>query len=399
MARSAEAAGDDARVDGSSRALVLTGGGARAAYQVGLLRGIGRQFPELEMPIITGISAGAINAVFLAAHPGNFAEATDDLARVWRACTFDDVFRTDVACLARGAGRWLLRLVTAGRVRGRVQGLLDTTPLRGFLQRTLGVTDAIHGIGRNLARGRLRAVALATLDYRTGETVTWVQGDESVTPWNRPQRHGVVVRQLTVDHVMASSALPLIFPAIRLGGAWYGDGGIRLAAPISPAMYLGADRVLAVSTRYQRSRDEIDGIADRGYPPPAQIVGKLFNAVFLDVLDTDARRIQRLNSLLTQLPADQRDGMRPIDVLLLRPSVNVGRLVSTFEPRLPKGLRFLTRGLGTREAASPDFLSMLMFQDEYLDLLIETGERDAASQADEIARWVDRTRSTSEETR
>lgn len=379
------------------RALVLTGGGARAAYQVGLLRGIGRQFPDLEVPIVTGISAGAINAVFLAAHPGNFGAATDDLARVWHHVTFEDVFRTDLVCLAKGALRWLARLVTAGRVSGRVRGLLDTDPLRGFLRRTLGVEDAIHGIGRNLARGRLRAVALATLDYRTGETVTWVQGDESVVPWDRPQRHGVIVRQLTVEHVMASSALPLIFPAVPLGGSWYGDGGIRLAAPISPAMHLGAEHVLAVSTRYQRSRDEIDAIAERGYPPPAQIVGKLFNAIFLDVLDTDARRIQRLNSLLTRLPEEQRDGMRPIDVLLLRPSLNVGRLVARFEPRLPRGLRFLTRGLGTREASSPDFLSMLMFQSEYLDLLIETGERDAVTQADEIAAWVARAQPATED--
>ncbi len=371
--------------------MVLTGGGARAAYQAGVLRGIGRQHPNLGISIITGISAGAINAVYLASHPGSFAEATDGLARVWRDVTFDDVFNVDLGCLVRAAGRPLLGMVTGGRVRGGARGLFETKPLRRFLRRTLGTIDAIDGIQRNIASGRLRAASLATLNYRTGETVSWVQGTADIQTWHRAQRSGRLVDALTVEHVMASSALPLIFPAIRLGQDWYGDGGIRLSAPVSPALYLGADGVLAISTRYQRERDEIDRIAVSGYPPPAQIAGKLFNAVFLDVLDRDVRRMERINDVLRKVPPDDREGMRLLDLMLVRPSKNLGRMVSAFEPRLPKTLRFVTRGFGTRQASSPDFLSMLMFQDDYLDALLRTGEYDAEANRDQIDAWVQRT--------
>jgi NTE family protein len=193
--------------------------------------------------------------------------------------------------------------------------------------------------------------------------------------------------RLVVEHVMASAALPLLFPAIRLADGWHGDGGVRLAAPLSPAVHLGARRILAVSTRHQRLGEVVE-VPTHRYPPPAQIVGKLLNAVFLDLLDQDAQRLERINALLREVPPERRGGMREIQCLVVRPSQDLGRLAAEYEPALPRGLRFLTRGLGTRDTASPDFLSLLMFQRDYLERLIAIGEADAEARCEEISRLV-----------
>ncbi len=358
-------------------AIVLTGGAARAGYQAGVLRGLARRLPELRFPIITGVSAGAINAAFLAAHPGSFREAADELCGVWDHIQFEDVFRADLGILLRNAVRWIARLGLGGsKLSPQVRGLVDTAPLRGLLQRGLRASGGeIEGIAHNIEAGRLEGVALLTVNYGTGQTVTWFQGRD-IEIWKQPNRVAVPTR-LTVEHVMASSAIPMLFPAIELDGAWFGDGGIRHAAPLSPALHLGADRVLTISTRYARTPEEEATSAVNGYPPPVQIAGNLFNAVFLDVLDQDILRLQRLNSLLSSLPPEQRQGLNPVAIEVLRPSMDLGRLAAEFEPRLPKAFRFFTRGLGTRETRSPDALSLLMFQPDYLDRLIELGEADA----------------------
>jgi NTE family protein len=194
---------------------------------------------------------------------------------------------------------------------------------------------------------------------------------------------------LTVEHVMASAALPIFFPAVQLGEGWYGDGGIRLAAPLSPALHLGARRILAISTRYARTTAEADKPSIAGYPPPAQIAGVLMNSVFLDLLDQDAYRLERLNSLLEKLPEEEREGLRPVRLLVLRPSTDLGRLAGQYEPQLPRIFRFLTRGLGTRETESPDFLSLILFQPDYLTALMECGERDAREREDEIRAFME----------
>jgi NTE family protein len=373
----------------SDLALVLSGGGARAAYQVGVLAGIAEQFPDLEVPILTGVSAGAVNVGHLASHPGSFHGAVRDLVDLWSRLTVDRVFRVDTASLARNAFRWGAQLFSGG-VRGAPVGesLVNTDPLRDFLSATIsGPADQpISGIAENLRRGPLKAAAVITTSYSTGETVVWVQGRD-VQEWTRSRRRGVQT-QLTIDHIMASTALPLFFPAIKLGDAWFGDGGIRLAAPLSPALHLGASRILAISTRYEPSAIEAASPSIQGYPPPAQVLGILLNAVFLDLIDQDALRLDRLNRLLERLPEERRNGMRVVDLLVIRPSFDLARLAREFEPRLPRAFRFMTRGLGTRETTSPDILAMLMFQPDYLEHLIEIGRNDAAARADEIAAFL-----------
>jgi NTE family protein len=272
--------------------------------------------------------------------------------------------------------------------------MVDTEPLRRFLYGALAaepVGGAFSGIAENLARGRLRAVAVTTSSYSAGTSVTWVEGQQ-IEAWRRSHRVGVSCR-LTVEHVMASTSLPLLFPSVVLGGEWHGDGGIRLSAPLSPAVHLGARRILAISTRHQSG---VGAAANTtmidGYPPPAQIAGSLINALFLDLIDADALRLERINELLARIPEGRLDGLQPVQLLLMRPSQDLGALANDYEPRLPRGFRFLTRGLGTRQTRSNDFLSLVMFQPDYLQHLIELGRADAEKRLDELLAFTEPSR-------
>ena len=365
--------------------LVLTGGGARAAYQVGLVRHLAKRLPEFHFDVLTGVSAGAINASFLASHTGSAAEATEELMSTWLDLTPDHVFRDDGWSLGKMVFRWLLNLASGGlRYRPQVRGLVDTSPLGGHLGEVLGADSGngrvLPGIAKNLDRRRLDAVAVTTVEWSTGQTVTWVQGRD-VETWERPKRRSERAL-LTLDHVLASASLPLIFPAVRIGDAWHGDGGVRLTSPLSPALHLGCDRLIAVSTRHEPLAPRAAAAA---YPPPAQFAGVLLNAVFLDQLDQDANRMELVNGLLARMPESERGSLRLVDFVLLRPSEDLGQLAGRFEPRLPKAFRFMTRGLGTRDTKSPDLLSLLMFQPDYIRALIQVGERDAEARHGEIA--------------
>jgi NTE family protein len=379
-------------LDLSQLALVLSGGGARAAYQVGVLRLLAREFPDVVPGILTGVSAGGINAAYLAARQESYPQKVEGLTELWRSLRIDDVFRVDLRDLTSRTLRWGGRLLSAGKSPlPPAKSLVDTAPLRVLLQNMLNAHgNIISGIDRSLEAGWLRSLALTASSYTTGQSITWVQTPSShgiQTTWERPQRKSASCA-LRVDHVMASSALPFFFPAIAVDGAWYGDGGIRLTAPLSPAVHLGARRIIAVSTRYSRTRAEADRPAIAGYPPPAQVAGVLFNAIFLDLLDGDALHMQQVNELIARLPEQQRNGLRHIDLLVIRPSEDLGRLANAYEPELPRAFRFLTRGLGTRETRSNDMLSLVMFQGDYMTHLIEMGEADAEARLPEIRRFL-----------
>lgn len=365
-------------------AFVMGGGGARAAYQAGVLKYLSRRFPELRVPVVTGVSAGAINAAHLAAHHGTFAQSADELVHLWANLSVDKVFRTDLRSLRSHVVRWGRQLLSGGAGGPpRVRGLLDTRPLRAYLTDTMHAIDGeLTGIRYNLKTGRLKAAALSTTNYSTGQSILWVQGHD-VREWERPNRRSRITT-LSVDHVMASSALPIVFPAVRIGQHWFGDGGIRLTAPLSPALHLGADRILAISTRRARSFREADEPTVSGYPPPVQVAGTLMNSVFLDLLDEDALRLDRFNQLLRQLDPESRMGMRIVRRVTIRPSVDLGKLANKYEPQLPRAFRFLTRGLGTRDTEAPDFLSLIMFQPDYLAELIRVGETDAEAREDQL---------------
>lgn len=369
-------------------AFVLTGGGARGAYQVGVLKYLGSRYPDLSPGILTGVSAGGINATHLAAQGESLGESVTELTRLWRNLRIEDVFRVNPLNLTPRVARWGLRLIGGGMPGSpRARSLVDTTPLRELLSRALAVTPDgdIPAIGRRLKASALNAVALTASSYSTGQSVTWVQNAEGcgVMTFDRPQPDSFA-GSLHIDHVLASSALPFFFPAVQIDSAWYGDGGVRLTAPLSPAIHLGAHRIIAVSTRHHRARVESDRQTSQPYPPPAQVAGVLLNAIFLDQLDADARQLERINALIDPLPVQAHGGMRHIDLLVMRPSKDLGRLAGEYEVDLPRGFRFLVRGLGSRETRANDMLSLLMFQPEYLARLIELGEADARARAPEI---------------
>lgn len=369
-------------------ALVMGGGGARAAYQVGVLRALARHLPELQMPILAGISAGGINTAFVANHTGSFAEGIEGLIDVWSRLDTSRVFEVSGPSLLWRMLRVGSRLTIGVPATGHSpRGMVDTEPLRRTLTEAFGSPDGrLEGVRTNLERGRLKAVALTTTRYNTGQTVTFYSGRDTVG-WERPMRRSRET-ELRVEHVMASAALPLFFPSVAIDGDHYGDGGVRLVAPLAPALHLGAERILAISTRYRRSGKEADRPVFEGPPSPAQVMGVLFNAIFLDQLDQDALQMQRINRLLETIPVERRDGLRPIELLVVRPSVDLGELANEFEPELPGMFRYLTRRLGTKQARTQDFLSTVMFQRDYVHRLIEIGELDGKARAEEIARFV-----------
>ncbi len=361
-------------------ALALSGGGARASYQVGVLKYIAEAFPEVQFPLMTGVSAGAINAAHLANDLNPFNVAVENLVSCWQGLETANVF------VSESSFRFLWNMMRDVEEGGQ-RGWVDTSPLRAYLEKHLHAENGIlTHVSENITAGRLKAFAIITTSYSTGQTVTWVQG-RAIESWERPNRVGIKTT-LTVDHVMASSSLPFLFPAVQIGDKWYGDGGIRLSAPLAPAIHLGADSILAISTRYDRTRREADEPVVVGYPPNAQIVGLLMNAIFLDTLDQDALMLDRINRLLEQLPEKKRNGLRPIRFLLLRPSVDLGKLSGEYEHDLHGPLRLLARGLSSDRTKSPDWLSMLLFERNYTARLMEIGYEDALRQRNRIAEFL-----------
>ena len=376
---------------GGGTAVSMTGGGARAAYQAGVLRGVARVAPDFRPDLLTGVSAGGLNAAFLAASAQRpFADAVEHLVDLWHALRADQVYRLDRPSVAGTVARLVRRPATV-EPPGE-GGLLDTSPLYAFVSEHLGpIGEPVGAIGDAVAAGALRALALTATSYRTGEAVTWVQSRDVPA---RPGRR-YAYTPVRPEHVLASAALPFFFPAVRVdspGGeaGWFGDGGIRLTAPLSPALRLGADRILSINTRAAGATAHDDG---PGYPPTSRVLGTLMNAVFLDVLDRDAQTLRRINALLAATPPAQWGGFRPVDLLVIRPSVDLAELASGYEPVLPPSMRVAVGGIGRRDssgdaAASPDWLSMLLFDTDYVSRLVALGEADVAARADEVRAFL-----------
>ena len=374
---------------GGDLAVMLTGGGARAAYQVGLLKGIARHFPRLRFQIVTGVSAGAINAIYLAAKHGTLGQKAEQLDRMWCELNCESIYELDLKAFL--PFRSALASVLPKRSRftnTKPHAVVDTTPLRDLLCRILGVPPGcpVPGIEENIHAGNLNALALMTLDYSTGQTVRWVQGRNFDVHEGANRR--TAVTQFTVEHVLASAALPFVFPAVRIEGEWHGDGGIRLAAPLSPAVHLGARRIIAMSTGYQRTPEEASRTLIPGYPPAAQILNQMVNAIFLDVIDEDVVRMERMNELIRKLSDAERDGLKPIDLLVLRPSIDLGKLAADYEHLLPRKMKLLVRALGVKETDSPDFISLLLFEPSYTRRIIEVGEMDVEARLPEIRTFL-----------
>jgi NTE family protein len=369
-------------------ALVLGGGGAHAAYQVGFLRCLADRFPHLRISILTGISAGSINAAFIANHQGSFREAIYALCNFWHNLTVDQIYDAKGWSLAKNLLFWGIDLLSGGLSNtAGPKAIVDTSPLRKLLHN--GFTPAnggFTGIRENIRREKLKALAITATNYTTGQAVTWVQG-RNITVWERPDRHSVMT-DITVEQIMASTALPIFFPAVRIGDCWFGDGGIRQYAPLSPALHLGAGRILAVSTRHRRSLPKAGSTVHRHYPSIARILDVLMNAIFVDMLDQDLLGLDRVNKLLDNQSRKEASKLRLVKAFTLRPSVNLGKMAGAFEPNLPRPFRFLTRRLGTQKTESFDWLSMILFDSRYVQKLIEIGEADAHARKEELEAFL-----------
>jgi len=355
------------------------------------LRGLAKLSPSFQPDILTGVSAGALNAAFLAGRSDlAFGQATDALVNVWKALRTEHVFRLDRPGVMGSLTRFVRQ--PADIDPPAEGGLLDTSPLAEFVERHLGpLGEPIHAIDEAIRNGHLGAFAITTTSYTTGQSITWVQRggeeDELVETWDRPMRRAIRTR-IRSEHVLGSSALPFFFPAVRIadgtpGGGWHGDGGIRLTAPLSPALHLGADRIIAINTRHPSSRREADTPDIPAYPPPGQILGVLMNAVFLDVLDRDAQTLGRTNALLEAIPPEDRNGHRPVDLLVVRPSKDLAKLAAEYDPKLPPSMRLFAGG-----DTKPNWMSMVLFDEDYMQRLIEIGEADVDARAGEIREFL-----------
>jgi NTE family protein len=370
--------------------LVLTGGGARAAYQVGALQALAELFGNgpLPFPVVCGVSAGAINGSSLAAEADDFPRAVKRLSDTWLALTPDHVYRTDALSLVSIGSGWFRGLTTGGtQVPRRYNHLLDTSPLRDLLDREI----PFDRIAENVARGLVRGLAISATNYETGTSVTFFDGAPEIAPWARSRRMGVKTT-ITLDQVMASASIPIFFPPVQIGRAWYGDGGVRLNAPMSPALHLGADRILAIGIRHPRTAEEtteLNEVAARDDLPLSQILGVLMNAVFLDSLEPDIERVERVTDMLDSIQRPAGSHLRPVRILLLQPSQDLAQLAADQVMRFPRTLRFLLKGLGVSQKGGSDLLSYLAFEQQYIERLVTLGYEDTRARFDEVRAFVE----------
>ena len=398
--------------------LVLTAGGARGAYQAGVLKRLG-EVPALRgrpspFAVVAGASAGAINGAMVAATAADLTAGSLHLAELWADLAPGQVFHSDPVALGVGGVRWLRDLSLGGLVGGgNVQSLLDASPLRGLLAAHLplgGIADAIRA-------GHLYAVAVSATSYHSGKSFTFIQGRKGHPLWLRSRRVAQPV-DLTIAHVAASASIPILFPPVQVpspevGECWFGDGGMRLVTPFSPAIRLGATRIFAVGIRCQSSADALSraelrageeshgGAGSIARPPLAQICGVFLNAIFLDHLDTDLDHLLRMNELIgsnghgngngngrRKRAAAVSEPMRRIEPLVVSPSADLAIVAAAFSHKMPRPVRYLLDGLGTPNAQSADLMSYLLFDSSYTRALIDIGYQDAHARIDEIEAFL-----------
>lgn len=373
--------------------LVLTGGGARAAYQVGVIQAIADFSPGKESPfnIITGVSTGAINGSYLMSHADDFKLAAQGLWDLWLNLHSQNVYRVDSMSMATLGTKWLGMLGAGGLGRKRkINHLLDTGPLRDLLHREL----LLERLPELFNKGILRGVGFSATNYQTGTAISFYDGVDELMPWVRSTRLGIRTR-LSVEHVLASCAIPIFFPPIKINGAYYGDGCIKLTSPMSPAIHLGADRIIAVGIRHPKTHQEIIQLNNEHYKgniTVAEISGTLLNSVFLDSLETDIERMERINSTIALMSHEHISRMtsklRQIPVLALRPSQDLGELAIGTLHEFPAIIRFLLRGLGAKENKGWDLLSYLAFEKAYTNQLIELGYFDTLQKKNAILEFM-----------
>ena len=360
-------------------ALTLPGGGARAAYQAGVLKAISDicKFNESPFKIISGISAGGINGMWVAAGAKDFKKSTHELWDLWQKISVSDVYKTDTLTLLQTGATWV-RNLSLGEWFGKshITYLLDTSPLGEFLKRKINFPS----IRENLETGLIYGLSLSTTDYHSGMAVTFISGDKALKPWSHSLSSGQRA-ELTLRHVLASAAIPIFFPPVHIDGHDYGDGGIGLKTPLSPAIHMGASRILIIGVQNPKSA-EIEKKASKNHGATiGDVSGTLLNSLFLNSLDGDIERLQLLNrtvSIFTpeQLKSDV-DHLRAIPMLLIRPSKDLSCVGAKELAHFPFTIRHVLKGLGITDQKGWDLLSYLAFDTVYSATLLELGYNDA----------------------
>ena len=379
-----------ASIDKKKRsALILTGGGARAAYQVGFLLAVAKLSSNPRhnpFPILCGTSAGAINAASIACLADNFGKAVAILANVWQNMRAEHIYRAEALGIGSSGARWLSMLMLGWLVRNPPISLLDNAPLRELLSRNLD----FRGIERSIAKGALHAVSISASGYESGESISFFQAHPSAEPWRRVQRLGIRAR-LGVEHLLASSAIPFIFPATRIHREFFGDGSMRQLSPISPAIHLGAERVLVIGG--SRKNEHYDRCRVDTHPSLAQIAGHALSSIFLDGLAVDIERMQRINQTLSAIPPEIRESsgipLRPVKTLVISPSERLDRIAAEHAGALPWPVRALLRGIGAMNQHGGALTSYLLFEKPYTQALIDLGYADTMARAEEVGEFLD----------
>ena len=370
--------------------LILTGGGARAAYQVGFLRAVSHMLPRgapNPFKIICGTSAGAVNAAALASNATDFHRAVRQMLLIWKYFHVDQVYRSDVLGVFGTGMRWFMAMLLGGLGKNNPSSLLDNSPLSQLLRERLD----LGGIRRSIDAGALYALSITVSGYASGQSVSFFQGVPGLAGWQRARRIGIP-EIIDFEHLLASSALPFIFPAVPLRREFFGDGSMRQIAPISPALHLGADRVVVIGVGRQMQNSSPQRVRMSSYPSLAQIAGHALNSIFLDSLEIDIERLQRINKTISLIPREQRDKhnvqLREVDVLVISPSEEIDRIAARYSRELPRSIRFLLRGLGAARSGGATLTSYLLFEPAYCRALIALGYKDTMARREEVLKFI-----------
>jgi NTE family protein len=376
-----------ASVTGGSRiGLVLPGGGARAAYQVGVIKAMAEILPRRSpnpFPIISGTSAGAINSVVIASRAHLFHLAAAELEHVWRNFRSEQVFKADNMTMLRNGLHWMFALSTGGMGAKNPLSLLDNAPLRQLLSKRIN----FGAIQRSIDNNFVESLAVTAAGYTSARSVSFYQSGRDVEQWRRVRRRGYP-EDITLDHLMASIAVPIVFPPVDIGGEFFGDGAMRQATPLSPAVHLGAERILVIGARNEVPDDPIVTGTDAVFPSLGKVAGYVLDALFMDGLSADLERLTRINLMLEQVQgktiAGDEGALRPIEALVILPSEDIREIAERHVHELPRSVRILLKGLGAMNKGGMQLASYLMFESGYTRELIRLGYKDAMHRRDEL---------------
>jgi NTE family protein len=378
-------AGDRFATGAPRVALVLPGGGARSAYQVGVLRAIASWFPPgtpLPFRLLCGTSAGAILAAVLASYAPRFRQGAAALDRVWRDFRMEQVFRTDASSVLRSTAHVALALLSGGWLLPPPRSLFDNAPLRQLLEWRVNFAR----IRQYLDAGHFDALAVTATSFASGEWVSFIDAANPVQGWERPGQRGVAA-ELRLDHLMASAAIPFLFPPVQMMGSFFGDGAMRQTTPLAPALRLGADRILVIGVR-EPGRSPL-GASLKGSPSFGQMFGFMLDTLFAEGLDSDLERLERTNELLGRAPdGELLSGMRRVDALVMRPQGDLSAIAAVHARAMPRSVRALLRMMGAPADAGGQLSSFLLFESAYTRPLIEMGFAEAQSRRAEISRFL-----------